>query len=468
MTPLERTIFRHLLRVSRKHTPHPELRVAGGWVRDKLLKRQTTDLDVATRHISGFKFAELLYSDSQSRPKEGVHTCAEYVPFVSRPTNIPANPGKSRHLETACVTVDDFLIDFVQLRTDVYSDETSRIPIIREATPEEDANRRDFTVNALFYNLHTRAIEDHTGKGLLDLDKCLLRTPLAPGKTLRDDPLRALRAVRFACKLQFDLCNPLSHALTDKAIHDVLRRKVSRERIGAEVSGIVQADANRGLRLLWEHGLVSCVFGEGIESKFDEKLELVRIGLKTLGERTEYERMIVVYACLVGKAKLVKPVMHGALRREKRLVRDVQSVIRLGEQLMGLARSWRQAGSEHKTQLWIQMAETLREGGEPLWACVAVYAALAMKDMNLVQELERSRLSPEVCRVPYAVDGRVLQQELGIPPGPEVGKALRDLMRVQLSLYREQGAAVGEHNTTAHDFVQLLKKRRAMMVMEDG
>lgn len=102
-------------------------------------------------------------------------------------------------------------------------------------SPREDALRRDFTVNALFYNILTEQVEDFTGEGLRDLKARILRTPIAPLDTLLDDPLRALRAVRFSAKLGFGVVPELMEACKDPRTLDALLRKVSRERIGSEM-----------------------------------------------------------------------------------------------------------------------------------------------------------------------------------------------------------------------------------------
>jgi tRNA nucleotidyltransferase/poly(A) polymerase len=78
------------------------------------------------------------------------------------------NPDKSKHLETACVKIMDVWVDVVNLRGETYT-EGSRIPQMTMGTPEEDALRRDLTINALFYNLRDSTVEDFTGKGLSDL-----------------------------------------------------------------------------------------------------------------------------------------------------------------------------------------------------------------------------------------------------------------------------------------------------------
>jgi tRNA nucleotidyltransferase (CCA-adding enzyme) len=90
--------------------------------------------------------------------------------------------------------------------------------IQRIGTPEEDALRRDITINTLFYNVHTRQIEDHTHLGLSDLANKLVRTPLDPLQTFRDDPLRVLRCVRFASRFGYELVDELKQAVRNEEI----------------------------------------------------------------------------------------------------------------------------------------------------------------------------------------------------------------------------------------------------------
>ena len=78
---------------------------------------------------------------------------------------IQANPEQSKHLETACVKIFDNWVDLVNLRSETYNTD-SRIPEMAFGTPEEDASRRDFTVNAMFYNINERKVEDFTGRGM--------------------------------------------------------------------------------------------------------------------------------------------------------------------------------------------------------------------------------------------------------------------------------------------------------------
>ncbi|KAL9931372.1 hypothetical protein V8E36_009769 [Tilletia maclaganii] len=130
---------------------------------------------------------------------------------------IAANPDESKNLETATAKVFGLSLDFVNLRKEVYEGDT-RIPIMSFGTAQEDAERRDITINSLVYNVHTEQVEDLTGKpaqhispysssniyalaagqGIDDLTHGIVRTPLPPYQTFLDDPLRVLRCIRFA------------------------------------------------------------------------------------------------------------------------------------------------------------------------------------------------------------------------------------------------------------------------------
>ncbi len=140
---------------------------------------------------------------------------------------ISRNPEKSKHLETATMRVGSFWIDFVNLRTEAYT-EGSRIPSMGIGGPEEDALRRDLTINALFYNVNTGEVEDYSGRGLEDMRDGVIRTPLPALTTLLDDPLRVLRAVRFASRLDFGMSPELRAAASDPSVHRALAQKVGR------------------------------------------------------------------------------------------------------------------------------------------------------------------------------------------------------------------------------------------------
>ncbi|KAG6891101.1 hypothetical protein C0995_014191 [Termitomyces sp. Mi166 len=204
-------------------------RIAGGWVRDKLLGANSNDIDIALSDMMGITFAEHL---SEFALRRGIQTGS-----ISK---IAQNPDQSKHLETATFKFLGLDIDLVNLRSEEYA-EDSRIPSeVTFGTPLQDALRRDTTINALFFNVHTREVEDHTGKGLEDLRNRVIRTPLPPKETFLDDPLRVLRCVRFASRFGFDIVPEIAEAAKDPVIQHALVTKVARERAGEELSKMMK------------------------------------------------------------------------------------------------------------------------------------------------------------------------------------------------------------------------------------
>ena len=128
-------------------------------------------------------------------------------------------------------------------------------------TPLEDALRRDLTINSLFYNIHSQEIEDFTGQGTRDLVAGIVRTPLPALVTLTDDPLRALRSIRFACRFGFSVAGELARASADSSVHSALETKVSKERVYQELDLMfTRPNAIRAALLLHRYKLLPVIF----------------------------------------------------------------------------------------------------------------------------------------------------------------------------------------------------------------
>ena len=227
-TEREREVFDTLLAVVEHFKLDVTLRVAGGWVRDKLIGRESDDIDVALDTMLGKEFAEKVneYLESQGVETKGIGV-------------IQSNPEQSKHLETATMRVRDIWLDLVNLRSENYS-EDSRIPEMEFGTARDDAFRRDLTINSLFYNLNEKKVEDFTERGIQDLRDGVVRTPLPPRTTFLDDPLRILRAIRFAARFGFDVDEEIGASASDPEVQNALRHKVSRERFGKEIVGMLK------------------------------------------------------------------------------------------------------------------------------------------------------------------------------------------------------------------------------------
>lgn len=203
----------------------------GGCVRDCLIERPSKDFDIVT---SG---------DAETMAKH----LAQYFPQASE-VHVFKNFG------TAMVRLGEIDIEFVQARKESYRKE-SRNPEVYAGTLEDDQKRRDFTINTLSISLNTESLGqliDPFG-GLDDLKQGIIRTPLDPGITFSDDPLRILRAIRFACQLNFSIEPSTWQGILD---HVSRLEIISKERITDELNKIMQAPKpSIGLHLLFNAGI---------------------------------------------------------------------------------------------------------------------------------------------------------------------------------------------------------------------
>ncbi|KAJ1959315.1 CCA tRNA nucleotidyltransferase, mitochondrial, partial [Dipsacomyces acuminosporus] len=294
LTQKEREICDLLVKVvEHLHETHPEqpklvLRIAGGWVRDKLLGLESHDLDIAIDHMSGYELAQHVnqYLADNNYPVRSI-------------AKISQNPERSKHLETATTSVLGLLVDFVNLRSETYNSD-SRIPQIEFGTPCQDAYRRDITINALFYNIHSRQVEDFTGRGLDDLKNGIVRTPLAPFETFCDDPLRVLRVIRFASRFGYAIEDGTAQAIRRPEIRRDLDAKISRERVGVELDKMAGGpNPLLSIQMILDFGLYGNVFrappktqwsGNGELLEYSVAERLTRFVLDLLDLHNERER----------------------------------------------------------------------------------------------------------------------------------------------------------------------------------
>ena len=241
-----------------------ECYVIGGWVRDLFLHRPSNDIDIVVVG-SGIALAEAV----AKKLGKGAHLS---VFKTYRTAQV-----KGERLKVKGERIDSIELEFVGARRESYTKD-SRNPVVEDGTLEEDQNRRDFTINAMAICLNKGdgLRENGYGKlldpfdGMGDLEDCVIRTPLDPDITFSDDPLRMMRAIRFATQLGFFL---------DGETFDAIARNkerigiITKERIAEELNKIILSRRpSEGFILLDKTGLLPLIFPElaalkGIEVK---------------------------------------------------------------------------------------------------------------------------------------------------------------------------------------------------------
>ena len=212
--------------------------VVGGYVRDRLLARPSKDMDIVCVG-SGITLAQNIASKLRPIPRVSVYP----------------------RFGTAMLKHKDLEVEFVGARKESYRHD-SRKPIVENGSLEDDQHRRDFTINALAVSLN----ENNFGEiidpfnGLYHLEQKIIKTPLEPGKTFSDDPLRMMRAIRFSTQLGFEI--------EEETLNGIKKYKnrigiVSQERITIELEKILKTPKpSVGFKLLFDTGLLKIIFPE--------------------------------------------------------------------------------------------------------------------------------------------------------------------------------------------------------------
>jgi len=223
--------------------------VIGGYVRDMLLNRPCKDIDIS---VVG----------------DGI----EAALLVAKGLGIEGKVNVFKNFGTAMIRHKDYDIEFVGARKESYASD-SRKPSVKSGSLEDDQNRRDFTINALAIGLN----ENNYGhlidpfNGLSDLKEGIIRTPLDPTITFSDDPLRMMRAIRFACQLNFTIDSIALDAIRDQKERIKI---ISGERIIDELNKIICTKIpSKGFLLLRQTQLLPIIFPqfsalEGVDTLF--------------------------------------------------------------------------------------------------------------------------------------------------------------------------------------------------------
>jgi tRNA nucleotidyltransferase/poly(A) polymerase len=242
--------------------------IVGGYVRDLIMEKESPDLDIVVAlENGGNELAQFLY-------EKGIST----------------KPVIFERFGTAIVNIDDHQIEFVMTRKEAYSPH-SRKPDVASGSLEEDIQRRDFTINSLSMNINTGDISDLTGKGREDITDKIIRTVSDPEITLKEDPLRMLRAVRFAVQLNFEIEAQTQDGIKQQA--DQLTH-ISWERKRDELTKILLSGyPAQGIEMLKHLGLIKHLIPEleeifSLPAENNDDLDVYSHSLKVMEQVRPY------------------------------------------------------------------------------------------------------------------------------------------------------------------------------------
>ena len=397
--------------------------VVGGYVRDKLLGRPHPNPDVVVEGGDALKLAERFAELAHAEP-----------------------PVTFERYGTAQVTLPGHLVEFVTARAESYAPD-SRKPDVRPATLEEDLRRRDFTINTLLMDLDGR-IHDPLG-GQKDLDARILRTPNHPMRTFADDPLRMLRAVRFASQLGFELAPDLLPAMRQMKSR-LAPPVISVERTADELRQMLTSERPRlAIELLDAGGLLEVILPEvaackGVAQSGYHTHDVYGHTLLTV-EKVPPDFIVRLAALFhdVGKPSTATPdgaftghemvgalVAKSALERLRFSQKEVEAVVllvRLHLRPVYYRAEWSDGA----------VRRLARDAGDQLDRLMALargdVAASAYPEPEKLDELQariEAVLHERPSRLAPVVTGEDLMRARGIGPGPDVGRIKQRLQEL--------------------------------------
>lgn len=422
-----------------------ELALVGGPVRDAFLGHVSHDLDFTT----------------SARPEETETILTAWG---------DAHWDMGRDFGTIAARKGDTIVEVTTYRTDEY-EVGSRKPIVEYGdTLEGDLTRRDFTVNAMAVRLPSLEFVDPTG-GQQDLADQILVTPAPPEQSFDDDPLRIMRAARFAAQLGFDVEEETMAAMTALAPRLEI---VSAERIRAELERLIISQwPRKGLELLVYTGVADLVLPElsGLQEAVDPQhrhKDVYEHSLTVLEQAIDLETgpdgvvpspdFVLRFAALmhdVGKpatrrfegngqvtfhhhevvgAKMTRARMH-ALRFDKQTIKAVTKLVELHQRFHGYGEAkWSDsavrryvtdAGDQLERLHRLTRADCTTRNRRKAARLAAAYDDLEARIGELKDQEELAAIRPEL-------DGQQIMEILGIPAGPQVGKAYRFLLELRM------------------------------------
>ena len=455
-----------------------EVYVVGGYVRDLFLNRHSKDIDFVT-------------------VGSGIELASEVAKALGPKAKLSVFPNYG----TAQVKYRDIELEFVGARRESYN-RNSRNPIVENGTLEEDLTRRDFTINAMAIALNAKNFGQLLDpfRGIFDLDKGIIKTPTDPDVTFSDDPLRMLRAIRFATQLAIPVvdeatqCPRLKNFSLSPETFEAIKKNaarmeiITRERINTELSKIMMSPKpSVGWKLLDQTGLLPYVFpaviplkgveivgGRGHKDNFHHTIQV----LDNVASRSDNEWLrwaALLHDIAKPATKKYDPVlgwtfhshnfvgekMVPAIFRDMKL--PLNEKMKYVAKLVGLHMRPQSVGESGVTDSGVRRLIT--EAGDDIddLMILAESDITSKKPEKVKAQLEGfKKLRERINQINDAdalrnwknpVNGKEIMEKLGVPEGPEVA-ALKDLIKEAIL----EGKIPYDHDAAWEFLIQHIKK----------
>lgn len=413
----------------------------GGCVRDAILNRPIKDIDISVQIPNGgIRLAEFLCKKLDIY-KEG-----------SNPIVFPQFGTAKFNLKGIFSQLGDVEIETVQTRKEAYRDKDSRKPETCFGSVQEDANRRDLTINAIYLNITNGTMFDMTGKSDNDIRKHILRTPIDAKESFEDDALRILRVIRFASTLGWGIEPKTWAGMCIKAYR---LKTISKERINDEFNKIITSEhAADGIRRLYLCGALKYIIPELIELKnleqgsrhgedaFDHSLTVMSkmqptvesrlagllhdIGKPSTRSRSFTGRISFINHETVG-AKLTEKILTD-LKYPKNTIKRVQNAVanhmRFKQTTLPTNKALRkfanEIGNEDDLNLTLELIEA-DNTSHALKFCKIGQVDKIKKRLEAI--IEQSDLDDLKLKLP--INGKDIMKAFNLKKGPKIGNALR-------------------------------------------
>ncbi|MDP8202018.1 MAG: CCA tRNA nucleotidyltransferase [Candidatus Tenebribacter burtonii] len=399
--------------------------IAGGFVRDKIMKKKSNDLDiVVSLPNGGINLAQFLF-------KKG----------------ISSRPVIFYRFGTAQLVISGHKIEFVMTRKESYRDK-SRKPDVIQGTITEDIYRRDFTMNSLIMNVMDNKIQDITNKGIDDIKAKIIRATSQPNIIFEEDPLRMLRAVRFAVQLDFIIEESTMNGIIRNA---KMIENISRERIRDELIKILLSPAPAGgIRILVQTGIMQYIIPEIVllngaqQNKYHDK-DMLEHSLQVLQNtpedivlrlsallhdiakpqtRTEDKKGVHFYRHEIASAKRAQKILNH-LKFPKETITKVCKLIKNHMRLKAFGDTLKNFSDVAVRRLIFQMDSEL----EPLLSLIHADNISHAKDYNLPNQIPnlKLRITSNLKKIngkKLPVTGRDIMLHFEMSEGQNIGRIL--------------------------------------------